>query len=131
VFSNRKILLLDELLAAMEVKSWLSTGRHTWARRAMMMRLFPAARPQGVQGMQAMKTLGNRFWITLISATTATALLVLTIVQPQWIELLFGVDPDHANGTLEWALVTALAVATVALWAWSGLQWRRAALADL
>jgi len=79
-----------------------------------------------------MKTLSNRFWITSISATTVTALLVLTIVDPRWIELLFGVDPDHGSGTLEWAVLAALAVVTVALWAWSGAQWRQAALtADL
>jgi hypothetical protein len=28
-----------------------------------------------------------------------------------WIELLFGLDPDHANGSIEWAQPTAVLVA--------------------
>jgi len=42
------------------------------------------------------------------------AATILTAVWPDWIEGLFGVDPDGGNGTVEWLIVAVLAVATVA-----------------
>ena len=39
---------------------------------------------------------------------------ILTAVWPDWIEGLFGFDPDGGNGSAEWLIVAVLAVATVA-----------------
>lgn len=52
----------------------------------------------------------RRFWAEA-GLSGATALLaVVTAVWHDWVELAFGVDPDHGNGALEW-LIVALAVA--------------------
>jgi hypothetical protein len=40
---------------------------------------------------------------------------ILTAVWPDWIEGLFGFDPDGGNGTVEWLIVAVLTVATIAV----------------
>ena len=40
---------------------------------------------------------------------------VLTAVWPEWIEGLYGFDPDGGNGRTEWWIVAALAVGTIAV----------------
>jgi len=50
--------------------------------------------------------------IDLILATVSGALFVLTLTVPDWIEAVFGIDPDGGNGALEFLLAaTFLAVA--------------------
>lgn len=56
-----------------------------------------------------------RYWIEVALAVIAAGLAVLTLISRDWIELLFGIDPDQGSGALEWALVAALFVASVAL----------------
>ncbi len=56
-----------------------------------------------------------RFWIESALAAIAAGLAILTLITREWIELLFGVDPDQGSGALEWALVIALFVASIAL----------------
>lgn len=70
-----------------------------------------------------------RFWIEGGMAVVTAVLFVVTLVQHDWIESLFGVDPDQYSGSLEWAIVGVLLVATVALIALAGREWRRAAIA--
>lgn len=43
-------------------------------------------------------------------AVVAAALCLLTIVWPDWIEGLFGWDPDHHSGWVEWVIVAGLLV---------------------
>jgi hypothetical protein len=40
---------------------------------------------------------------------------ILTAVWPRWIEDLLGFDPDGGNGTTEWAIVSVLAVISIAV----------------
>ena len=47
-------------------------------------------------------------------AVVCAALLVLTVLWSEWIEALLHVDPDGGSGATEWAVVAALAVATLA-----------------
>ena len=50
---------------------------------------------------------------------------ILTIVQHDWIETLFGVDPDQGNGSVEWIVVVALLVIAAGAGALAGREWRR------
>ena len=43
----------------------------------------------------------GRFWIEVVSGAIGVVLLALTLVNPQWIELVFNVDPDEGSGALE------------------------------
>jgi hypothetical protein len=67
-----------------------------------------------------------RFYLEAILATLATALFVLTLVTRDWIEVLFKVDPDEGNGSLEWLVVIVLAVVAIALIALARRDWRKA-----
>lgn len=66
-----------------------------------------------------------RFYLEALLATLVTGLFVLTLVSRDWIELLFKVEPDEGNGSLEWIIVFVLAVAAIALIAVARRDWRR------
>jgi hypothetical protein len=57
----------------------------------------------------------TRAWVKSALAAVTAVLAVVTAVNAEWIEWLFGVDPDAGSGALEWTIVAALAVACVAL----------------
>jgi hypothetical protein len=67
----------------------------------------------------------TRFRVEAISATAAAVLASLTLLWPDWIESLTGINPDHGNASFEWMLVIGLAVASAgfSLLAWR--EWRR------
>jgi hypothetical protein len=70
-----------------------------------------------------------RFWIEAIGGGVTAVLFVVTMASREWIETVFGVEPDAGNGSLEWALVAAFGVLTIVLWMLAGRDWRRAAAA--
>lgn len=80
------------------------------------------------------KRLPASFWIELALAVASGLLGLLTLVWRDWIEGVFGWDPDHHSGSLEWLLVAVLLIAAVALGALARHGWRRhravAALAE-
>jgi hypothetical protein len=79
----------------------------------------------GRQGKNAAAPLRRRFWAELTLAATSTALLLVTIVWPDWIELAFGADPDHGDGSVEW-LVVGLALLVSAIFSTlAHAEWRR------
>jgi hypothetical protein len=53
---------------------------------------------------------------------------IITLFWNDWIEAVFGVDPDNGNGSAEWLVVLILLFLTVALALGARLEWRRAKL---
>jgi hypothetical protein len=72
------------------------------------------------------RTARIRFWIEAALALLTAGLLVFTLISREWIELLFGVDPDGGDGSLEWAIVAVLLVATVTFTWLACVEWRGA-----
>jgi hypothetical protein len=66
-----------------------------------------------------------RFWVESALALVAVFLFVLTVVSREWIEELFGVEPDAGSGALEWAIVAAFAVAAVTFGLLARAEWNR------
>ena len=70
---------------------------------------------------------------TRIVAAFAAALLsagvcIATIVEPQWLEVLFGTAPDDGDGSLETMVAVAVSALACAIFAWlGGREWRRLA----
>ena len=58
-------------------------------------------------------TARTRFRIEAIAAFFTGALAVVTVVVPDWIEVLTGADPDHGDGSLELVIVVSCGVACV------------------
>lgn len=73
-----------------------------------------------------MKNLGQvRFWLETILAAVTGILFLLTLISREWIEILFGVEPDAGNGSLEWLIVAALLALTLTLAVLARFEWRR------
>ncbi len=66
-----------------------------------------------------------RFWIEVTLAVVAAGLALLTLITREWIEAIFGVDPDGGSGALEWAIVVGMAVAAVAFAFVARWDWKR------
>jgi hypothetical protein len=71
--------------------------------------------------------LRSRFWVELGLACLTAVLAMVTLISREWIELVFGVDPDRGSGVLEWAIVAGLAFATVVFAVLARFEWRHAA----
>jgi hypothetical protein len=63
------------------------------------------------------------FWIELALAGLSALLCLLTIVSPEWIEELFGLDPDRGTGSFEWELVVLSGFLTFLFALLAGRQW--------
>ena len=68
-----------------------------------------------------------RFWMEAAMGGVSAFLLALTFVWRDWIEAMFGVDPDHGSGSLEWLIAGALLLITVAFGVVARDEWRRPA----
>jgi uncharacterized membrane protein len=60
-----------------------------------------------------MKQLHRRLRIEMVLAAVSAALSLLTLVFPEWIEALTGLEPDAGSGALEWIIAGVFLTATV------------------
>ncbi|MGF6871079.1 hypothetical protein [Paraburkholderia sp. MM5477-R1] len=60
------------------------------------------------------------FAFAVLSATTLAA----SLVWPQWIEMLFGNQPDAGDGVEEWAITGVLTAMTLIVGAAAACSWR-------
>jgi hypothetical protein len=67
-----------------------------------------------------------RFWSEVGLGGLSVALAVVTLVWPDWIELVFGIDPDEGSGTAEWLITGVCTVAAIISFALARIEWRRA-----
>jgi hypothetical protein len=70
-----------------------------------------------------------RFWLESLSAFVTLGLAILTVFVPDWIEVMFRVNPDDGNGVLERMVVFGLAAISVGLTVAARHEWQRLRLA--
>jgi uncharacterized membrane protein YcjF (UPF0283 family) len=66
-----------------------------------------------------------RFWTESLIAGAALVLGLMTLVWRDWIEAVFGVDPDNHSGALEWLVVAGLLVVAAVMGTVARVEWRR------
>jgi hypothetical protein len=71
------------------------------------------------------RQLSAAFWLELVLSLVSALLTVLVVAWPDWIERVFGVDPDAGSGASEWGIALAFIVVTLTLAALTGRTWRR------
>jgi hypothetical protein len=81
-------------------------------------------------GMMNVSHLRKRFWVELGLGLFCAVLAVLTMVWPDWIELVSGFDPDNHSGAVEAAITIGILSAALLLLALSRVEWHRAVAAD-
>lgn len=74
--------------------------------------------------------LRRRFWMEILLGGSTGILAIVTLLWRDWIEIVFGVDPDRGSGSIEWLVVAVLLVITVGLFVSARIEWRRAQLTD-
>jgi hypothetical protein len=72
-----------------------------------------------------------QFWVALVTGVLSAVLAVLTLITREWIEIIFGVDPDGGNGSLEWVIVVVTAVTAIVCVGYARVEWRRARLGEV
>jgi hypothetical protein len=48
---------------------------------------------------------GSTFVLKTIAALACATCATLTLAWRDWLEIVFKIDPDHHNGTVEWLIV--------------------------
>ena len=66
-----------------------------------------------------------RFWLETALASLCGFLAVSTVFNREWIEAVTGFDPDHHDGSLEWAIVVGLTLLCLAFAAVARAERRR------
>jgi hypothetical protein len=60
------------------------------------------------------RSLRRRYWIELSLSSVCAVAALLTILIPNWLEVVFGVDPDEHGGAVEVVMTVWLFLATAA-----------------
>jgi hypothetical protein len=72
----------------------------------------------------------TRLALETVLAVIFAAIFVATIFWPDWIELVFGADPDEGNGQAEWGIVVISGLLAMASIIVARMEWRRQHRAD-
>ena len=67
----------------------------------------------------------TRLWVESLLAGASALLFLVTLVNAEWIELVFGVDPDGGSGALEWAIAFGLLLVALVSAVLARLEWRQ------
>jgi hypothetical protein len=67
----------------------------------------------------------GRFWAEVCAAWISLGVGVATIANTEWIEMVFGVDPDAGSGSMEWAVALTSLLTTGFLAVAARLEWKR------
>ena len=67
-----------------------------------------------------------RYRIEFALAIVSAFLFALTLITREWIEIVFGVEPDAGSGALEWAITFAFLLAAGSLFVLARRDRRRA-----
>lgn len=76
-----------------------------------------------------MRDVRRRFWYELGMCLFSATLLAVTLVWHDWIELVFGFDPDRGSGAFELMISALSAVGAVSFAVLARVEWRLAAAA--
>jgi hypothetical protein len=74
--------------------------------------------------------LRRRFWLESMLGSVTGVTAVVTLLWHDWIETVFGVNPDKGNGSAEWVVVLSLLILTAMLGIAARLEWRRGVLLE-
>ncbi len=69
-------------------------------------------------------------WAALLGGGLSAALTVVSLISRDWIEFLFGLDPDGGDGGLEWGIVVVTAVTAIMCFWWARVEWQRARFSE-
>lgn len=72
-----------------------------------------------------MRSKRKRLWVECAASGIALALALATLGWRDWIEILFGIDPDAHSGALEAAIALTSGVAAIAIGFMARAEWRR------
>jgi len=64
----------------------------------------------------------------VVAGLASAGVFAVTLVWPDWIEVVFRVQPDHASGWLEWLISGTAFLITLVFSFGAGRAWRRATL---
>lgn len=67
----------------------------------------------------------TRFRIEAALAVVSGILFLLTVLWEDWIEIMFDVDPDKGDGSVEWKAAVGAAVLTLVFGVLARIEWRR------
>jgi len=70
--------------------------------------------------------LRRRFWVELGLSAIFAASTILTVLNPRWVEVFLGIDPDEGSGAFEMGLTMTLLMVSLAVAAIARLEFRGA-----
>jgi len=75
---------------------------------------------------QGQGSLRKRFWVESVAAGLCTILFLVTLAWHDWLELVFGIDPDNGSGAVEWLIVGVTVALALTCSLLARIEWRRA-----